>query len=80
MNSLMTDRALQVAGAAGAAIATVMGYSYLPVAQRGWGIGHWMISHSADALMWAITGAIVAGAAVYCYRTLTKKEDGQNSA
>jgi hypothetical protein len=58
---------LAVASAAGAAIGIALGFTRL----RGGGFTYWLDRHSDGAIMWAIVGAVVVGAAVYCYRVFS---------
>jgi hypothetical protein len=73
-----------VACIAGAALATAIGYSqWYPHTKgmaHGGGFQYWLTNTPMDVLMWAAVGAIVAWAALYGYRTLTKKEGEQNNA
>ena len=59
---------LLVATGAGAALGVAFGYTRL---RAGWFIGAWIESRPEDVLIWALVGAIVVGAAVYCYRVFS---------
>jgi fructose-specific phosphotransferase system IIC component len=78
------DRTLRVAAGAGAALGIAMGYgqwsAHGPKGLVARGLVYWLENQSIDALIWAILGGFVAGAVVYCYRTLIKKEGEQNNA
>jgi len=58
---------LLVATAAGAALGVAVGFSRL----RGWRFMDWVGYEPSEALFWALVGAIVVGAAVYCYRVFS---------
>jgi len=55
---------LLVATAAGAAVAVAVGYTRTRL--RGETFIDWV--KPGDVLFWALVGAIVVGAAIYCYR------------
>jgi hypothetical protein len=60
---------LIVASAAGAAAGIAVGFS---MRFRGMGtFTNWIQIYSGDALFWALVGAIVVGAAVYCFRVFS---------
>jgi hypothetical protein len=61
--------ALLVATVAGAALGVAFGYSRL---RAGWFIAAWIDNRPEDVLIWALVGAIVVGAAVYCYRVFSR--------
>jgi hypothetical protein len=56
---------LLVATAAGAAVGVAFGYTRL---RYGWSVTEWIKERPGDILLWALVGAVVVGAAVYCYR------------
>jgi hypothetical protein len=58
---------LLVASAAGAALGVAIGFARM----RGWQFINWVEYEPGDALFWALIGAIVVGAAVYCYRVFS---------
>ena len=57
---------LVVASAAGAAIGLAIGLSRRP--NRFF---DWVSEYPGDAFFWAAAGALVVGAAVYCYRVFS---------
>lgn len=62
---------LLVASGAGAAVGIAIGFS---MRFRGAGTFTSWIEYNADsALFWALVGAIVVGAAVYCYQVFSAK-------
>jgi hypothetical protein len=77
------DRTLRVAAGAGAALGIAFGYgqwcAHGPKGLVAHGLVYWLENQFMDALIWAILGGFVAGAVVYGYRTLTKKEGEQNN-
>jgi hypothetical protein len=55
----------------GAAAGGLLGFS-LSTYGPGSPILEWVKWHSTDAIVWAVTGALVAGAVVYCYRAFSR--------
>jgi hypothetical protein len=56
---------LLAATGAGAALGIAFGYTRL---RSGWLIAAWIENRPEDVLIWALVGAVVVGACVYCYR------------
>jgi hypothetical protein len=59
---------LFVAMVAGAALGIGFGYSRLHV---GWYLTAWIENRPEDIFFWALLGAIVTGAAIYCCRVFS---------
>jgi hypothetical protein len=60
---------LLVASVAGAAVGIAIGFS---MRFRGAGtFTYWLEDNPDTALFWALVGAIVVGAAIYCYRVFS---------
>ena len=60
---------LLVACMAGAAVGVAVGFS---MRYRGAGtFASWVEYDASSAIFWAIVGAIVVGAAIYCYRVFS---------
>jgi hypothetical protein len=62
---------LVVASAAGAALGVAVGYA--TTHWRTQFFREWLARDPAGALMWAVVGALVVGAAVYCHRVFSVK-------
>ena len=63
---------LLVAIAAGVVLGVIIGFLTDAMA-RYWGLAVWPNERTADAILWALAGAIIGGAVVYCYRVFANQ-------
>jgi hypothetical protein len=60
-----------IVAAIGAVLGVLVGYVTFTLTYRPQGISfaftYWLEARSADAWLWALAGAFICGAAVYCY-------------
>jgi hypothetical protein len=63
---------LGVASAAGAAVGIAIGFGTTRL--RGMGFTDWIGRHSGDTMLWAVLGALVVGAAIYCCRVFSAED------
>jgi hypothetical protein len=62
---------LATASAAGAIVAIAIGFANNDWRLRRLGLTYWLEHYAGDVIMWAVVGALVAGAAVYCWRVFS---------
>jgi hypothetical protein len=70
-NLTPAQKGLAMASAAGAVVGIVIGFANTDWRSRRFGFTYWLAHHFADVIMWAVVGAMVVGAAVYCYRVFS---------
>jgi TPR repeat protein len=67
---------LSVATGAGAALGVAVGFATSGLQRSGF--TYWLAHDSDDAFMWACIGALVVGAAIYCYRMFPAEAVARN--